>query len=564
MKMKKSPLIVVAAIMVSMFTLASGPCGVDTEQAQAVVDKKQEIMRLKQEVIRPLGAEIEAFTQEQIEPVEDEIEELERGIDDTYKAVEAVFRNELEPMFRQLDEYWSPGSPAREIQDSIEQQFRDLEMEMRQVDLERQQLEEQMRNQPQGPSDEEMKWRQFQDEREASFKAFDQADRDARNAKEDARAMQEVEARALEEQRNAIWEQLEDLRRSGEDQIQQLEAQRQAAEQNPAIAELRGATQQLQEAQSRLDNVNKLIEELKVKLADVDAQLLDTPDKLEDGTPNETYGVINGQRQAIMNDIQAQNSQAATIGAEVVQAQATVDTLNPGGTLITPESLNTQIEQLRSERNANERSLEDQGRAMDDQIEAIWKSMNEDPMARRAEDRAREDARIAFETEWEQREKQFQADMDANRGGDGPPDWMIAIEAKFRDIDQRRQALDDYAYGERNRLEAEFEQMQQDIRAFEDTRMTEVEEEAKALQENLEAKYDLLDSLYEERELLIDQMREAEQEVSMLSDEAETELLQFVQGVLDTATEMDKQYEESEIDFSADGLDQQFNDGPGG
>jgi hypothetical protein len=106
--------------------------------------------------------------------------------------------------------------------------------------------------------------------------------------------------------------------------------------------------------------------------------------------------------------------------------------------------------------------------------------------------------------------------------------------------------------------------MQQDIRAFEDTRMTEVEEEAKALQENLEAKYDLLDSLYEERELLIDQMREAEQEVSMLSDEAETELLQFVQGVLDTATEMDKQYEESEIDFSADGLDQQFNDGPGG
>ncbi len=50
----------------------------------------------------------------------------------------------------------------------------------------------------------------------------------------------------------------------------------------------------------------------------------------------------------------------------------------------------------------------------------------------------------------------------------------------------------------------------------------------------------------------------------MLSDEAETEPLQFVQGVLSTATAMDKQYEESEIDFSADGLDQQFNDGPGG
>jgi len=185
-------------------------------------------------------------------------------------------------------------------------------------------------------------------------------------------------------------------------------------------------------------------------------------------------------------------------------------------------------------------------------------------MARRAEDRAREDARIAFEEEWQQKEKQMQSDMDANRGGGGPPDWMIAIDAKFNDINQRRQALDDYAYGERNRLEAEFEQMQKDIRAFEDTRMTEVEAEAQAIQENLESKYNLLDSLYEERELLIDQMREAEQEVSMLSDEAETELLQFVQGVLDTATEMDKQYEESEIDFSADSLNEQFNPGPEG
>ena len=135
--MKRSPLVVAAAMIVSMFTLASGPCGVDTEQAQAVVDKKQEIMRLKQEVIRPLGAEIETFTREQIEPLEDEISELERSIDDTYRAVEAVWKDELEPMFRQLDEYWSPGSPAREIQDSIEQGYRDLELEMREVDKER-------------------------------------------------------------------------------------------------------------------------------------------------------------------------------------------------------------------------------------------------------------------------------------------------------------------------------------------------------------------------------------------------------------------------------------------
>ena len=564
--MKRSPLVVAAAMIVSMFTLASGPCGVDTEQAQAVVDKKQEIMRLKQEVIRPLGAEIETFTREQIEPLEDEISELERSIDDTYRAVEAVWKDELEPMFRQLDEYWSPGSPAREIQDSIEQGYRDLELEMREVDKERQELEQTQRNQPQGPGEEELAHRVFNDERETAWKVFRKAQQDEQNAKELEKAQIEINVRALEDQRTLIWDQLDELRNSGEDEIQQLEIQRQEAEQNPAIGELRDANEKLVEAQARLDQVNTTVEDLKVKLGEVDAELLDTPDKLEDGSPNEEYGLINGRRQAIMDDIGAQNGQLAVVAAEVAQIQATVDELNPGGMLITPEVINQQIEELRENKRLNEEALEQQAKDIDDQVQAGWKSMNEDPMARIMAEQARQAEEEAFQELWNQKQKDFEAQMDASRSNQsgGPPPEYQAIEAKFEDINRRRLELEDYAYAERNRLEAEFEQMQRDIRDFEDTRMGEVEAEAKALQENLEAKYDLLDSLYEERELLIDQMREAEQEVSMLSDEAETELLQFVQGVLDTATEMDKQYEESEIDFSADGLDQQFNDGPGG
>ena len=564
--MKKSPLVVAAAIIVSMFTLASGPCGVDTEQAQAVVDKKQEIMRLKQEVIRPLGAEIEAFTREQIEPVEDEIEELERGINETYQAVEAVFRNELEPMFRQLDEYWSPGSPARDIQDSIEQGYRDLELEMREVDKERQELEQTQRNQPQGPGEEELAHRVFNDEREAAWKDFRKAQQDEQNAKQLEKAQIEINVRALEDQRTLIWDQLEELRNSGEDEIQQLETQRQQAEQNPAIEELKGASQKLAEAQARLDQVTKTVEDLKVTLGEVDAELLDTPDKLEDGSPNEAYGVINGRRQAIMNDIGAQNGQLAVVAAEVAQHQAVVDELNPGGMLITPEVINQQINELRENKRSNEQALEQQAKDIDDQVQAGWKAMNEDPMARIMAEQARQANEEAFQELWNQKQKDFEAQNDASRSNQSrgsPPEYQ-AIEAKFEAINLRRQEVEDYSYTERNRLEAEFEQMQKEIRDFEDTRMGEVEAEAQLIQENLEAKYVLLDSMYEERELLMDQMREAEQEVSMLSDEAETELLQFVQGVLDTATEMDKQYEETEIDFSADSLNQQFNPGPEG
>jgi len=565
--MKRSPLVLTAAVIVSMFTLASGPCGVDTEQAQAVVEKKQEIMRLKQEVIRPLGAEIEAFTIEQIEPVEDEIEELERGIGATYQAVEAVFRNELEPMFRQLDDYWSPGSPARDIQDSIEQGYRDLELEMREVDKERQELEQTQRDQPRGPGDQQLKWRAFQDEREAAQKAFRKAQQDSQNAKQLEKAQIEINVRALEDQRSIIWDQLEVLRNSGDDEIRQLEAQREEARENPALAELEQASQLLAEAQGRLDQVNTAIADLKVKLGEVDAELLDTPDKLEDGSPNEQYGIINGQRQAIMDDIGAQNGQLATVGAEVAQIQASVNVLNPGGVLVTPESIQQQINELRENKRLNEKALEQQAKDIDDQVQDGWKAMNEDPMARIQVEQQRQADEEAFQEEWNQRQNDFEAQMDAEQATQtsGPPPEYQAIEAKFEAINLKRQELEDYSYTERNRLEAEFEEMQKNIRDFEDTRMKEVEAEAQVIQDNLEAKYVLLDALYEERELLIDKMRVAEQEVSILSDEAETELLQFVQGVLDQATEMDKQFEgDKEVDFSADSLNQQFNPGPEG
>ena len=560
--MKRSPLVLAATLMVSMFTLASGPCGVDTEMAQAVVEKKTEIMRLKQEVVRPLGDQIREFTVTQIEPLEEEIKLLERGIEDTYRAVEAVFRDELEPMFRLLDEYWSPGSPARDIQDAIKQGQRDLELEMRAVDQERSELEQTQRDQPRQVNDTELKHRAFQDEREAAQKAFRKAQQDAQNAKQLDKAQLEIQVRSLEDQRTIVWDQLEELRNSGEDEIRQLEVQQQEARENPALAELEQVSQLLTEAQSRLDQTNTAMEDLKVRLGEVDAELLDTPDKLDDGSPNEQYGIINGQRQAIMDDIGAKNGQIALVTAEVAQAQASVNVLNPGGILVTPESIQKQINELRENKRLNEKALEQQSKDIEKQVKDGWKAMNDDPMARIMLEQQRQADEEAFQEEWKQRQNDFEAQMDAERSNQssGPPPEYQAIQAKFDDIKIRRQEFEDNAQSERDRLEAEFEVMQREIRDFEETRMREVETEMNLKQDEIRAKYEELDALYKEREVLEMELEEAMAEVEALSDEAETELLQFVQGVLDQASEMEKQFEsEEEADFSAEGLNSTFN-----
>ena len=129
----------VAMSIASVGLLTAMSCGIiDTEQVTSIIEKQQEVERIRRERIQPLIDQIEQINHEKIDPMEKQIRDLERERDNIFREMETTEgekRKEMEAKYKEL----------RQQERALQEQARPLENKMRDMhEVERQQAQMEM------------------------------------------------------------------------------------------------------------------------------------------------------------------------------------------------------------------------------------------------------------------------------------------------------------------------------------------------------------------------------------------------------------------------------------
>ena len=102
-------------------------CGIiDTEQVTDIIEKQQEVERIRAERIDPLLDQISLIDDETIDPIEKQIRDLERERDELFRTME-------ETEGQKMDEMESMFRDTRMQERALEDEFRKLEDQMRNI-----------------------------------------------------------------------------------------------------------------------------------------------------------------------------------------------------------------------------------------------------------------------------------------------------------------------------------------------------------------------------------------------------------------------------------------------
>ena len=186
--------------VVSLSLLTAMSCGIiDTEQVTDIIEKQQEVERIRAERIDPLLDQISLVENDTIEPIERQISDLERERDNLFRAMEETEgqkMQEMEQMFRD----------TRMQERALEDEFRPLETRMRDLhEVERRQMEQEF----------EKRWREIEmEDREIQekFEEFHRSRGDGPPPEVQQQFMQ-IQA-AAEEQMMAMHEEFEEKMQS--------------------------------------------------------------------------------------------------------------------------------------------------------------------------------------------------------------------------------------------------------------------------------------------------------------------------------------------------------------
>jgi hypothetical protein len=276
----------VALSVASVGLLTAMSCGIiDTEQVTGIIEKQQEVERIRRERIQPLIDQVDQINREKIDPMEKQIRDLERERDGIFRDMETTqgeTRKEMEAMYKAL----------RLEQRAMEEEMRPLERQMRDLhEVERQNMENQVQK---AYRDLEMEDRAIQQEMEQMHRGRDQGPppemRAAMEALQaDAQAQMQLMHEQMEEKQQALhglfdirrkeqdnkiraqsWA-LEDRRDQLNDHRDNLNTQQrlghiqQRIDQNTKELERMGAQGGSTEALS-VDELNALIDETQVKI----------------------------------------------------------------------------------------------------------------------------------------------------------------------------------------------------------------------------------------------------------------------------------------------------------
>ena len=127
----------IALSVVSLSLLTAMSCGIiDTEQVTDIIEKQQEVERIRAERIDPLLDQISLIDDETIDPIEKQIRDLERERDELFRTME-------ETEGQKMDEMESMFRDTRMQERALEDEFRPLEDQMRNLqEVERRQMEQ--------------------------------------------------------------------------------------------------------------------------------------------------------------------------------------------------------------------------------------------------------------------------------------------------------------------------------------------------------------------------------------------------------------------------------------
>lgn len=182
----------VAMSIASVGLLTAMSCGIiDTEQVTGIIEKQQEVERIRRERIQPLIDEIDGINREKIDPMEKQIRDLERERDDIFREMEQTEgekRKEMEAKYKEL----------RQQERALQEEFRPLETRMRDMhEVERQQAQMEMQN---AWREIDMEGREIEQEMEKFHRQREQGPPPEERAKmEQLRTDAELEMRAMHE-----------------------------------------------------------------------------------------------------------------------------------------------------------------------------------------------------------------------------------------------------------------------------------------------------------------------------------------------------------------------------
>ena len=144
----------VSLSVISLSLLTAMSCGIiDTEQVTDIIEKQQEVERIRAERIDPLLDQIGLIDEETIEPIEKQIRDLERQRDELYRTmeetegqkideIEAMYREikmqerALEDELRQLDDQNNLQQvERRQMEQGFVEQWTAMEMDVREIQI---------------------------------------------------------------------------------------------------------------------------------------------------------------------------------------------------------------------------------------------------------------------------------------------------------------------------------------------------------------------------------------------------------------------------------------------
>ena len=203
----------IAMSVASVGLLTAMSCGIiDTEQVTSIIEKQQEVERIRRERIQPLINEVERISREKIEPMEKQIRDLERERDDIFREMETTEgekRKEMEAKYKEL----------RQQERALQEQARPLETQMRDMhEVERQQAEMEMQK---AWREVDMEGREIEQEMEKFHRGREQGPPpEMRAAMEALQTDAQMEAQAMHEEmeeRQQALHKLFDVRRKEQD-----------------------------------------------------------------------------------------------------------------------------------------------------------------------------------------------------------------------------------------------------------------------------------------------------------------------------------------------------------